>query len=60
MATSGSTNFSLQRDTIIREAYEVLGIYSPSDGDLAAEDLDSAARTLNLMIKSWQSDGGLS
>lgn len=56
MATSGSTNFTLNRDQIIQQALGHLGKYSPYKTvhpNLLADD----AISLNLMLKSWQNDG---
>jgi len=55
MATSGSTNFSVDRDTIITEALEHIGVLAEGDSPTAAQ-LTSCARTLNMMVKSWQTD----
>lgn len=56
MSTSGSTNYSLTTNTIIRKAYEFLGVYTPSD-TIAPEDVASALDWLNMMVKSWQTQG---
>jgi len=56
MATSGSVDYTVTRDEIITEALELLGVLEP--GTTAdANDVTSAARTLNMMIKAWQIDG---
>ena len=53
MATSGSVNFSQNRDQIITRALNVLDIvgvgFTPSAGEI-----DHAANALNLLVKSWQ------
>ena len=56
MATSGSINLSASRDDIITEALEILGVLAEGTTPSAAQ-LTSCARTLNYMIKAWQSDG---
>jgi hypothetical protein len=56
MATSGSTDFDLTRDDIITEALELLGVL-PEGATPTADQLTSSARTLNQMIKAWQSKG---
>jgi len=56
MATSGDTSLTITRDDIITEALELLGVLeagvSPN-----SDDLTSAARSLNFIIKAWQTDG---
>lgn len=56
MGTSNSTDFSRNRDQIIRDAYELLGIISLGD-NLSSEDIGKGSTLLNLMIKSWEADG---
>jgi hypothetical protein len=56
MATSGSTDFSLTRNEIIQESLELLGVVAAEETPAAA-DVETAARSLNMMIKSWQSKG---
>ena len=56
MPTSGSINLSASRDDIITEALEMIGVLGEGDSP-NANQLTSAARTLNYMIKSWQADG---
>ena len=56
MSTSGSIDFTVTRDQIITEALEQLGVLEP--GTTAnADDVTSAAFTLNMMVKAWQVDG---
>jgi len=52
MSTSNSYNYTIDRDTLIRTSFETLGIAVEGE-DLDAEDITVAARTLNMMIKSW-------
>lgn len=56
MAVSGSTNYSINRDTIIEEAMEILNVYDPVS-TLSAEDVNSCSRSLNLMLKALQNEG---
>lgn len=56
MATSNSVNFSLARNELIREAYSLIGI--AVDGEpLESDDIDKAARKLNIMLKAWMAYG---
>lgn len=56
MATSGSTDFTLNRNQIIRQAYEIIGV--AVDGEaLNGDDIDVAQRALNVMIKAWMAHG---
>ena len=56
MATSGSTDFAVTRDVLVKDALVDIGM-------VAAEDTVSAGlnafavRKLNMMIKTWQADG---
>lgn len=56
MATSGSTDFSLNRDQIIASALRKLRAIDPR---IAVEGIliTNAATALNLMLKAWQTDG---
>jgi len=54
MATSGSYNFSLDRDGIITEAYSLAGAVAIGETPTAAEITD-AGKSLNLMLKNWAS-----
>lgn len=56
MATSGSIDFELDRDDIITEAMEMLGVLPEGESPTAAQ-LTSCARTLNSMLKAWQTRG---
>jgi hypothetical protein len=55
MATSGSIDFIVNRDQIIQEALEQLGVIAPEDTPTPSQ-ITSASRTLNMMIKTWQAD----
>jgi len=56
MATSGSIDFELTRDDVITEAMELLGVLPEGESPTAAQ-LTSCARTLNAMLKHWQTRG---
>ena len=53
MATSGSADYNVTRDDIITEALELIGVLGEGESPNAAQ-LTSSARTLNIMVKSWQ------
>jgi hypothetical protein len=56
MATSGNITFNLVASEMIQEALELLGVVGPGDS-VSGEDYVSCLRSLNMMIKSWQSQG---
>ena len=56
MTTSGSINFTVNRNDIIQEALELLGIASPGE-NLDAADVATCSRSLNMMVKSWSAKG---
>jgi hypothetical protein len=56
MATSGSTDFNLTRNQIIIEALEYVGAIYEGETP-TAEAVTSAARTLNIIVKAWQTHG---
>ena len=51
MATSGSYDFSIDRDTLIKEALEILNAYDPVSTP-SANEIFSCSRTLNMMLKA--------
>jgi len=55
LTTSGSVNFSVTRNDIITDALELIGVYDPGNAP-SSDDISSCARTLNMMIKAWQSE----
>ena len=56
MATSGSIDFIVNRDDIITEALEQMGMLA--EGQTPSTDqLTSMSRTLNMLVKTWQADG---
>lgn len=56
MATSGSVNFTMNRDDIITDAMEDLGIINAGE-TLVIDDVQSCARKLNMMVKAWMAQG---
>jgi hypothetical protein len=58
MATSGSTDYTIDRDAIIRQALLNLRKTDPRV-TVATQDTTDCAIALNLMIKAWQTDGTL-
>lgn len=56
MATSGSIDFTVTVDDIITDALELIGVLG--EGDTATTDqVTSAMRTLNMLVKTWQAAG---
>ena len=59
MATSGSVDFSVNRNEIIESAFRVLGVLGQGRS-ITAKETSDGAEALNMMIKSWQArDVGL-
>jgi len=56
MATSGSVNFNLNRDELIKDALIEIGAIAQEDTPSSAI-VNHAARKLNMMLKAWQADG---
>ena len=56
MATSGSVNFSVTRDDIIKHALLKIGA-TAADETPSAADVSDAAFSLNMMIKAWNANG---
>jgi len=56
MAVSGSTDFSVNRDQLIKDSLELIGAKAP-DESITNSELQSASRALNMMLKTWQTDG---
>lgn len=56
MATSGSTNFSLNGNQLLYAAFYELGIYAPGETP-DVEDVNYARQKFNLMQKAWQAEG---
>lgn len=56
MATSGSINYNLTRNDIITEALELAGVVDIG-ATIEARYITTCARTLEILIKGWQSEG---
>jgi hypothetical protein len=56
MATSGSVDFNLTKQSIIQEAYELINVYGAGD-TIEDADYQKASRALNMMVKAWQAEG---
>jgi hypothetical protein len=56
MSTSGSTDFSVNRDTLIKDSLIDLGAISSEDTPSSAI-VEHASRLLNMMLKAWMADG---
>lgn len=56
MATSGSTDFKINRDALITHAYRVLGSIR-TGGTASPDEIADAAQSLNMMLKAWQAFG---
>jgi len=56
MAVSGSTDFSVNRDQLIRDSLSMVGAQAPDEA-MTDSELQEASRTLNMMLKAWQTDG---
>lgn len=52
MTTSGSYDFSITRDDLIKDAMQEIGALEPGEAP-TAEDTTDVARKLNMMAKSW-------
>mgnify|MGYP005812362179 FL=1 len=56
MATSGSVNFSIERDDIITEALQLIGVIGEGESPSTNQKSD-CARSLNMMVKFWMAEG---
>lgn len=56
MATSGSIDFNLTLEDIITDSLELLGVLGEGETP-NADQITSAQRTLNMMLKHWQTRG---
>lgn len=56
MATSGSVDYIANRDEIITEALELLGMLEAGESP-SANDLTTCGRTLNMMVKGLMAEG---
>jgi len=55
MATSGSVDFTLNRNDLIDEAFSLLGIGAEGES-LSGDMISRASRALNILVKNWQID----
>jgi hypothetical protein len=56
VATSNSTDFSLNRDQIIYRALRLLGVLSQGETP-TSDQVSEASVALNALVKAWQADG---
>ena len=56
MATSGSTDFSVSRDDIIKRALRLIGALAQGETPTTNQTTEAAA-ALNGLVKAWQADG---
>ena len=56
MAVSASFDFTLNRDQIIEEAMEVIGVII-TGGSASSDEITSCSKKLNMMLKAWQAEG---
>ena len=56
MATSGSTDYSLDARNVVTQALRLVRVI-PVFAAPSAEDMQQAIATLNLMVKGWETDG---
>lgn len=56
MSTSGSYDFSVSRDDIIKDAYDEIGVLEEGETP-NAEMTTTAARKLNMLVKRWMTQG---
>ena len=57
MATSGSTDFSIDRDGLISGALRIIGVLDPESGTANATQITNGAEALNMIVKALHSDG---
>lgn len=56
MSTSGSVDFTLTRDQLIKRALDLIGVYDVTD-TANADDITTAALHLNLIVKEMMAEG---
>ena len=56
MATSGTTDFSGNQETIIKRALRLIGVLAQGE-EPTTDQHDDAASALNGLVKAWQADG---
>lgn len=57
MATSGSADFTLTRDKIIKRALKIVGAIEAGE-EPSADEISDGADALNALVKAWQAEGG--
>ncbi len=56
MATSGSTDFSVSRDDIIKRALRIIGVLAQGETPTTNQTTEAAV-ALNGLVKAWEADG---
>lgn len=56
MATSGSVNYTINRDTLIKESMQLVAALDEGVSPNATQ-IEDHTRTLNIMLKAWQAYG---
>lgn len=56
MTTSGSTDFSVDRDKLITGALRLLGVVAQGESPNTTQ-ITEASEALNMMVKAWEADG---
>lgn len=56
MSTSGTTDFSLTRDDIIKRALRLIGVIAQGETP-TTDQVTEASVALNSLVKAWQADG---
>jgi len=56
MALSGTSTFSMDRDTLIKSSLRLINVYRSGESIANAEIVD-ASESLNLILKDWMKDG---
>ena len=56
MSTSGSTDFSINRDALISRALRLIGVVAQGETP-TTDQVSEAALALNSLVKAWQADG---
>lgn len=56
MSTSGSYDFNITRDELIKAAFRLIGVGHRGES-VPADEINDASEALNIMLKAWQADG---
>jgi len=56
MSRSGSYDFNVTRDELIKAAFRLIGVGHRGES-VPADEMNDAAQALNIMLKAWQADG---